>query len=101
MNRYFETGETAENREDVPSFFRRMPKWAKEIPHEASELMKEVNTALHNDSRRLAIMGARSLVDMFMNDKGWRHRRVCTTAQNVTAKGIFEYYSEGYSIGCT
>lgn len=52
-----------------PQVSRRMPKWSDAIPTEVSDLMNEVYTALHNNSSRLAIMGARSLVEMFMNDK--------------------------------
>lgn len=52
-----------------PQVSRRMPKWSSSVPSNVSELMKEVYTALQSDSRRLAIMGARSLVDLFMNDK--------------------------------
>ncbi len=46
-----------------------MPKWHDELPKEWSELLKEVYMALHADSRRLALMGARALVDLFMNEQ--------------------------------
>ncbi|WP_447733569.1 DUF4145 domain-containing protein [Pseudomonas shirazensis] len=35
---------------------------------EWQSLLSEIYTALHADSRRLAMMGARALVDMYMND---------------------------------
>ena len=32
-------------------------------------MLREVSTALHADSRRLALMGARTLVDMYINEQ--------------------------------
>ncbi len=52
-----------------PQISRQLPKWHDEIPSDWSEMLKEVYTALHADSRRLALMGARTLIDMFMNDQ--------------------------------
>jgi hypothetical protein len=52
-----------------PPISRRIPKWSHALPTEISALLKEVYTALYTNSLRLAIMGARALVDMFMNDK--------------------------------
>ncbi|MGZ5304798.1 MAG: hypothetical protein ACXWDO_11840 [Bacteroidia bacterium] len=48
---------------------RQLPKWHDELPAEWHELLKEVYTALHADSGCLAIMGARALVDLFMNEQ--------------------------------
>lgn len=50
-----------------PPISRQMPKWSSDLPSEFSQLLKETYTALHADSRRLAVMGARALVDSFMN----------------------------------
>ncbi len=52
-----------------PQVSRRMPEWADKIPRNASALLKEIYAALHSNSMRLAVMGARSLVDLFMNEK--------------------------------
>lgn len=52
-----------------PPLSRLIPRWHNELPTELSTLMKEVYAALQANSRRLAVMGARALVDIFMNDK--------------------------------
>lgn len=48
-----------------PRVSRRKPVWAKryELPWEYLDLLEETYTALHADSRRLAMMGARALID--------------------------------------
>lgn len=50
-----------------PRISRAMPGWADELPEDLEALLKEIYSALHADSRRLAMMGARACVDMFMN----------------------------------
>lgn len=52
-----------------PQISRQIPKWCHELPPEWSELLNEVYLALHADSRRLALMGARALVDLYMSEK--------------------------------
>lgn len=49
-----------------PPVSRRPPEWHGELSQEQEELFGEVYTALHSDSRRLAVMGARTLLDMFI-----------------------------------
>lgn len=48
-----------------PRVSRRKPAWAShyDLPAEYVELLAETYTALHADSRRLAMMGARALID--------------------------------------
>ena len=48
-----------------PRVSRRKPSWARhyELPSEYLALLEETYTALHADSRRLAMMGARALID--------------------------------------
>lgn len=48
-----------------PRVSRRKPAWATryELPSEYRDLLEETYTALHADSRRLAMMGARALID--------------------------------------
>ena len=48
-----------------PRVSRRKPSWAShyELPSEYIALLEETYTALHADSRRLAMMGARALID--------------------------------------
>jgi hypothetical protein len=62
-----------DDREDgpnAPTYFpprvsRRKPAWAadRDLPSEYQGLLEETYTALHADSRRLAMMGARALID--------------------------------------
>lgn len=52
-----------------PQVSRRTPEWADKLSFEVSSLLEEIYTALHADSRRLALMGARTIVDMFMLEK--------------------------------
>jgi hypothetical protein len=52
-----------------PSFSRRSPKWKHKIPRQIGSLLDEVYNALHADSRRLLIMGTRTIVDMVILDK--------------------------------
>ncbi len=52
-----------------PRVSRQLPHWYKKLPKEMRELLEEVYAALHNDNRRLAIMGTRAIVDLYMNDK--------------------------------
>lgn len=51
-----------------PRVSRKQADWLRrneyEVPSEYRELLAEVYTALHADSRRLAVMGARALVDV-------------------------------------
>ncbi len=50
-----------------PPVSRQFPSWGYRLPNDLDALLREIYTALHADSRRLAVMGARALVDMFMN----------------------------------
>jgi len=51
-----------------PRIFRRIPNWHHELPPDVAALMKEVYVALALDSRRLAVMGARTLVDLVITN---------------------------------
>jgi len=51
-----------------PRLSRRPPTWMWQLPNEWRFLLREVYTALQADSKRLAIMGARALIDIYMND---------------------------------
>lgn len=52
-----------------PQVSRQLPKWLDELPSEINELLTEIYSALHADNRRLALMGARTIIDMFVVDK--------------------------------
>jgi len=49
-----------------PPVSRRAPLWRWRLPEGMNELLGEIYVALHNNSRRLALMGTRTLVDMLM-----------------------------------
>ena len=63
---YFSELDEIEEEFYPPQISRMMPKWHEQLPEEWQDLLKEVYAALHADSRRLALMGARALVDMYM-----------------------------------
>ena len=48
---------------------RHLPQWKSKLSKDMVSLLEEVYSALHADSRRLAMMGARALIDMVMIDK--------------------------------
>jgi hypothetical protein len=50
-----------------PPISRKIPVWIYELPVDFQALIKEIYTALHANSKRLALMGTRALVDIFMN----------------------------------
>ncbi|MGI4841007.1 MAG: DUF4145 domain-containing protein [Janthinobacterium lividum] len=51
-----------------PRVSRKPPVWQSHLPADWQSMLREIYTALHANSRSLAIMGARALVDMYMND---------------------------------
>jgi len=52
-----------------PPVARPTPKWMWGLPTDVQSLMDEIYSALHANSRRLALMGARTVVDMLLLDK--------------------------------
>lgn len=59
----------AEVRYFPPRVSRHSPKWAQELPYELKSVLDEVYRSLDADNRRLPMMGARTLLDMVMNEK--------------------------------
>ncbi len=49
-----------------PHLFRKKPGWADALPKDEQSVLTEVYAALASDSRRLALMGERTLVDLFI-----------------------------------
>jgi hypothetical protein len=65
-----------------PRTSRSIPKWELQLPLEIQELLREVYNALHVDGRRLAMMGARTIVERTMilktgNDLGTFEKNLC------------------------
>ena len=52
-----------------PRVSRAHPRWSYELPTAIQDLLSEVYAALHADSRRLAVMGARAIIDIVLQDK--------------------------------
>lgn len=52
-----------------PRLARKLPQWTESLDEPISELLEEVYAALQSGSRRLAVMGARAVLDLFMVDK--------------------------------
>jgi hypothetical protein len=50
-----------------PPISRKIPKWIKDLPVDFQSLIREIYAALHANSKCLALMGTRALVDLFMN----------------------------------
>jgi len=75
-----------------PQVSRRMPEWADKIPRNASALLKEIYAALHSNSMRLAVMGARSLVH---EREGWGSWWLCSEARSTSEGGIPQPFPEG------
>jgi Domain of unknown function (DUF4145) len=62
-------GENAETALFPPRVSRSLPKWELQLPIELQELLREVYNALHADGRRLAMMGARTIIERTMTIK--------------------------------
>jgi hypothetical protein len=65
----FSEWETADVEFYPPRALRRLPRWHHQLPHDIGTLFCEVYAAMHAGSRRLAMMGARTLIDMVAVDK--------------------------------
>ena len=52
-----------------PDVSRPLPRWQSKLPHTLRSMLSEIYTALHADGRRLAMMGAPTVLDMVLLDK--------------------------------
>ena len=50
-----------------PRVSRRRPVWFEELPEDYSSILDEIYSALHADSRSLAMMGLRAVIDLFIS----------------------------------
>jgi hypothetical protein len=66
---YFSEYDEIEEEYYPPQISRPLPKWHDELPDDWCELLKEVYLALHADSRRLVLMGARTLIELYLNEQ--------------------------------
>ena len=51
-----------------PRVSRKSPAWLWKLPSDWSSLLREIYGALHSDSRRLAMMGARTVIDLYLSE---------------------------------
>lgn len=66
---WFSEGDGVDEEFYPPRIARKLPDWRDDLPKEWRELLVEVYKALHTDSRRLVMMGARTLVDLYLNEQ--------------------------------
>lgn len=64
-----ETSDEATTSFYPPRISRRTPRWKDKLPQDISAVVDEVYRALQVDSPRLAIMGARTILDLVMRNK--------------------------------
>ncbi len=69
LSSWFEPTEKTDVTHFPPAVSRRPPPWSESLPKKLNALLGEVYASLHIDSRRLAMMGARALIDMLMLEK--------------------------------
>ena len=76
-----------------PQVSRQSPRWLYRLPEDFRDLLTESYVALHAGSKRLAIMGARSLVDLFMTktvgDAGGFQQKL----ETLVAKGLLSTHN--------
>lgn len=87
-----------------PPISRPIPRWHSDLPQPMSSLMEEVYAALQANSRRLAIMGARALVDLFMSDKcgdigGFEQKSEALVEQGLLSKVQKEFLDAALETG--
>lgn len=51
-----------------PRISRKAPAWHSHLPQHWQSLLSEIYAALHADSRTLAMMGVRTIIDIYMNE---------------------------------
>lgn len=52
-----------------PRFSRKKPRWFDDLPQEYKPLLNEIYAAVQVDSRSLALMGLRAILDLFISKK--------------------------------
>lgn len=70
-----------------PRISRRIPEWSRELPDDWAALMQEVYGALASDSRRLAVMGARTLIDLYLAETAGDHGTFASRLDRLVQDG--------------
>ncbi len=71
-----------------PRVAREKPAWSRDLPIQLQSLITEVYAALADDSRKLAVMGARTILDIVMTKKGGRLGSFQSQLKALEAKGF-------------
>ena len=71
-----------------PRVQRKKPAWSRDLPIQLQSLITEVYAALADDSRKLAVMGARTILDIVMTQKVGRLRTFQSRLKALEAKGF-------------
>jgi hypothetical protein len=66
---YFAQADETTVKHYPPRVSRSTPKWQCDLPGSIDSLLDEIYKSLYSDGRRLAIMGARTIVDIVMREK--------------------------------
>jgi hypothetical protein len=70
-----------------PRVDRKKPAWSMDLPIQLQSLMTEIYAALANDSRKLAVIGARTILDIVMTHKAGRRGTFQSRLEALEAKG--------------
>lgn len=71
-----------------PRVQRKKPAWSRDVPIQLQSLITEVYAALADDSRKLAVMGARTILDIVMTQKVGRLGTFQSRLEALEAKGF-------------
>ena len=71
-----------------PRVDRKKPAWSRDLPIQLQSLITEIYAALANDSRKLAILGARTILDIVMTRKVGRLGTFQSRLKALEAKGF-------------
>jgi hypothetical protein len=71
-----------------PRIARNKPAWSIDLPIQVQSLMTEIYAALANDSRKLAVMGSRTILDIVMTQKLGRGGTFQSRLEALEAKGF-------------
>lgn len=71
-----------------PAVSRKEPNWKHKLKDDIANLLSEIYSALHADSRTLAVMGARAIIDRVLSDKTTKVGRFAERLTLLEKKGF-------------
>jgi len=66
---WFSEWDDVETTNYPPRVYRKTPKWIDSVPENQKKLLEEIYRSLAANCKQLAVMGARTLIDLFILDK--------------------------------